>query len=160
LADAAAELDRIASSPDDHLRSWAREQRAVDEAIQRGRGRLKFDVQLFGLAPDRVLLHFVRAEWLVGRRRGFAASLWLRGNERLETLTTNLRPASWLHMSEFHGTLAREHFGLILNTFDRHHDGWGEVLVAHGGYESMTLELLEYSARGLQPTGVEYTFGC
>jgi hypothetical protein len=158
--EAAAALARRGSSPVAYHRSWARQQQAVDEAMQRGRGKLTYDIQSFRLAPDGVLLHFVRAEWAVGQRQGFAASLWLRGEQPIEVIDTNLRPASWLRMSEFEGHVAREHLGLILNVFDRNHDGWGEVLVARGGYESMRLSLLEYSPTGFQATGIEYGYGC
>jgi hypothetical protein len=158
--DAAAELARRASSPVAYHRSWARQQQAVDEAMQRGRGRLTYDIQSFRLAPDGVLLHFVRAEWTVRQRQGFAASLWLRGEHPVEVIDTNLQPASWLRMFEFQGRVAREHLGLVLNVFDRTHDGWGEVLIARGGYESMSLSLLEYSPAGFQPTGIAYDYGC
>jgi hypothetical protein len=158
--DAAAALARMASSPVAYHRSAARQQQAVDEALERGRGKLTYDVQSFRLAPGGVLLHFVRAEWAVGRRQGFAASLWLRGEQAIEVVDTNVRPALWLRMSEFQGTVAREHLGLILNVFDRDRDGWGEVLIAQGGYESMRLSLLEYSPTGFLPTGIEYGYGC
>lgn len=160
LADAAPELARAASSPVAYRRSWARHQQAIDEAMQSGRGELTYDIQSFRLAPDGVLLHFVRAEWTVHRRQGFAASLWLRGEQPLEVIQTNLRAASWLRMFEFQGRVAREHLGLILNIFDRNHDGWGEVLLAQGGYESMGISALEYSPTGFQPTGIKYAYGC
>jgi hypothetical protein len=157
--EAAPAIARMASSSGYH-RSWARQQQAVDDAMQRGRGKLTFDIQSFRLAPDGVLLHFVRAEWTVGQRQGFAASLWLRGVQAVEVVETNLQPASWLRMFEFQGKIAREHLGLVLNVFDRDRDGWGEVLLARGGYESMGLSLLEYSPTGFQPTGTEFSYGC
>jgi hypothetical protein len=150
----------MASSPVAYHRSWARQQQAVDEAMQRGRGRLTYDIQSFRLAPDGVLLHFVRAEWTVRQRQGFAASLWLRGEHPVEVIDTSLQPASWLRMFEFQGRVAREHLGLVLNVFDLNHDGRGEVLIARGGYESMSLSLLEYSPTGFQPTGIAYDYGC
>jgi hypothetical protein len=158
--DAGRELARMASSPVAYHRSWARQQQAVDEAMRRGRGTLTYDIQSFRLAPDGVLLHFVRAEWAVGQRQGFAASLWLRGEHPVQVIDTNLRPASWLRSFEFQGRVAREHLGLVLNVFDRDHDGWGEVLVANGGYESMSLSMLEYSPTGFRPTGIAYSYGC
>ena len=160
LADAAPDLARMASSSVAYHRSWAREQQAIDEAMQSGRGALSYDIQSFRFAPDGVLLHFVRAEWTVRRRQGFAVSLWLRGEQPVEVIQTNLRPASWLRMFEFQGRVDREQEGLILNIFDRDHDGWGEVLLAQGGYESMSISLLEYSPAGLQPTGIQYAYGC
>jgi hypothetical protein len=160
LADTAPSLARMASSPVAYHRSWARQQQAVNEAMQAGRGRMTYDIQSFGLAPDGMPLHFVRAEWAVRRRQGFAASLWLRGEQRVEVIQTNLRPASWLRSFEFQNRVGREHLGLVLNSFDWDHDGWGEVLLAQGGYESMRISLLEYSPTGLQPTGIEYAYGC
>jgi hypothetical protein len=159
-ADAAPDVARMASSPVGYHRTWARQQQAVDEAMRSGHGTLTYDIQSFRFAPDGVLLHFVRAEWTVRGRQGFAASLWLRGEQSVEVIQTNLRPASWLRMFEFGGRVAREHEGLVLNIFDRNHDGWGEVLLAQGGYESMSISLLEYSPTGFQPTGIEYAFGC
>jgi len=159
-ADAAQGLARMASSPVGYHRSWARQLQAVEDAMRGGRGKLTYDIQSFRLAPDGVPIHFVRAEWAVQRRQGFAASLWLRGEELVEVIQTNLRPASWLRMFEFQGKVAREHLGLILNTFDRDHDGWGEVLLAQGGYEGMSISLLEYSPTGFEPTGIEYAYGC
>ena len=157
---AAPNLARAASSSVGYHRSWARQLQAVEDAMQSGRGELTYDVQSFRLAPDGVLLHFVRAEWTVQRRQGFAVSLWLRGGQPLEVIQTNLRPALWLRSFEFQGKVAREHLGLILNIFDRDHDGWGEVLMAGSGYESTSLSLLEYSPSGFQPTGIEYGYGC
>jgi len=159
-ADAEPEIARLVASDVDYHRSWARERRAIDDDMQRGRGALTYDVQSFRLAPDGVPLHFVRAEWKVRGRQGFAASLWLRGDESLELIETNLRPASWLRMFEFQGEVSREHLGLVLNVFDRNQDGWGEVLFAFGGYESLSLSLFEYSATGFHPTGIEFAHGC
>jgi hypothetical protein len=159
-ADAAPGLARMASSPDGSVRARARRQQALEEAMQSGRGALTYDIQSFRFSPDGVPVHFVRAEWTVGRQQGFAASLWLRGEQSVEVIQTNLRPASWLRMFEFGGRIGREHEGLVLNIFDRDHDGWGEVLLAQGGYESMSISLLEYSPTGFQPTGIEYAFGC
>ena len=159
-SEAAPELTRMASSPVAYHRSWARQQQAVEEAMQAGHGKLTYDLQSFRLTPDNVPLHFVRAEWSVGQRQGFAASLWLRGEQAIEIVDTNLQPASWLRMFEFQGKVAHEHLGLVLNVFDSDHDGWGEVLVARGGYESMELSVLEYSPTGFQPTGTQFSYGC
>ena len=156
----AGDVERMAASPVRYQRSWAHERQAVDEAMQRGRGKLRYDIQSFRLAPDGVLRHFVRAEWFVGQRQGFAASLWLRGEQPGEVFDTNLSPASWLRIFEFQGKVEREHLGLVLNVFDRDHDGWGEVLLARGGYESMGLSVLEYSPTGFQPTGIGFGYGC
>ena len=160
IADAAPALARAASSPLASERSWARQQQAVNEAMQAGRGVLTYDIQSFRLAPDGVPLHFVRAEWAVQGRQGFAVSLWLRGEGPIEVIQTDLKPATWLRMGEFQGKVARENLGLVLNIFDRGHNGWGEVLWAQSGYEGTTLSLLEYSPTGFQPTGIKSEYGC
>jgi hypothetical protein len=159
-AEAEPHVSGMASSSVNYHRSWAQRVRAIEDAMQRGDGRLTYDIQSFRLSPDGVRVHFVRAEWMIRGRQGFAASLWLRGEESLEILETNVRPASWLRTFEFQGAVSREHQGLVLNVFDRNHDGWGEVLMAHAGYESLTISLLEYSASGFHPTGIEYAYGC
>ena len=159
-AEAEPDVARMASSSVNYHRSWAQRVRAIDEAMERGDGKLTYDIQSFRLSPDGVPVHFVRAEWMVRGRQGFAASIWLRGEQTLEILSTDLRPASWLRTFEFQGSVAREQIGLVLNVFDQNHDGWGEVLMAQGGYESMTLSLFEYSATGFHPTGIEYSYGC
>ena len=159
-SDAAPELTRMASSPVAYHRSWARQQRAIEEAMQAGQGTLTYDLQSFRLAPDGVPLHFVRAEWRVRQRQGFAASLWLRGEQAIDVVDTNVQPASWLRMFEFQGKVSREHLGFVLNVFDTDHDGWGEVLLARGGYESIEFSVLEYSPTGFQPTGTQLSSGC
>ena len=63
-------------------------------------------------------------------------------------------------MFEFQGSVSREHLGQILNVLHRHGDGWGEVILASGGYESMELSLLTYSPSGFQLAGVGYSYGC
>ena len=128
--------------------------------MERGAGRLHYNVQAFQLAPDQVPVFFVRAEWLVGRRQGFAASLWLRAGQPIEVLETNVRPAAWLRMSLFQGGVGPSHLGLILNVLDRDGDGWGEVLFASEGYEGRSISLLEYSPAGLQRAAIELIGGC
>jgi len=159
-ADAESDIARMAASSVGNQQSWARRVRAIDDSLQRGRARLRYDVQSFHLSPDREPVHFVRAEWMVDGRQGFAASLWLRGEQPLRVIDTSTRAASWLHMPEFEGTIRREQMGLILNVFDRDHDGWGEVLIAQAGYEGGWLSLLKYAEGRLDDTGIGYSFGC
>jgi hypothetical protein len=54
----------------------------------------------------------------------------------------------------------QEQLGLVLNVFDRNHDGWGEVLMEQSGYESTNLTVLDYSSGGFQPAGIELSGGC
>ena len=97
-------------------------------------------------------MYFVRAEWLVEGRQGFAASLWLRTEPRVEIIEANVRPASWLRMFLFRGHVAREQLGLVLNVVDWNRDGWGEVLFLESGYEGFSISLRQYSATGFTPT--------
>jgi len=159
-AEAESDLTRAESSGVDHRQAWARQVRAIDAAMQRGRGRLRYDIQSFHLSPDHDPVHFVRAEWMVDGRQGFAASVWLRGEQRLRLVETSTRPASWLRMPEFEGAIGREQMGMILNVFDRDRNGWGEVLLVQAGYEGEWLSLLEYSENGFHPTGIGYSYGC
>lgn len=141
-------------------RAWARERLQIEDVMARGRGRLHSNVQAFQLSPDRVPVFFVRAEWLVGRRQGFVASLWLRAGQPIEVLETDVRPAAWLRMSLFQGGVRPSHMGLILNVLDRDGDGWGEVLFASEGYESRSISLLEYSPSGFQDAAIHLSGGC
>jgi hypothetical protein len=158
-ADAAAELSKMESSIVAYHRSFARELRRVETAMARNEGKRQYDVQAFRLGPVDTV-YFVRGEWLVQGRQGFAASLWLRTEPRVEIIETNVRPASWLRMFEFQGRITRENLGLVLNVFDRDRDGWGEVLFLETGYESFGISLRRYSAMGFVPTGLAYGGGC
>jgi hypothetical protein len=48
----------------------------------------------------------------------------------------------------------------VLNVLDRDADGWGEIILARGGYESMAIELREYGPPGVLPAAASYAFGC
>jgi hypothetical protein len=159
LTDSASELERMGASPVKEHQAWAREGRRVDQAMKLRQGSLRYDIQSFRLSPDSDRLHFVRAEWLVGDRQGFALSAWLKG-DALDIVSANLAPASWLRMFEFNGHVMREQLGLVLNVFDRNRDGWGEVLMEQSGYESTSLTVLDYSSGGFQPAGIELSGGC
>jgi hypothetical protein len=87
------------------------------------------------------------------------ATLWLRGDS-LEIVDIDTRASSWLRMFEFQGTVHREQLGLVLNVLDRDADGWGEIILARGGYESMAIELREYGPPGVLPAAASYAFGC
>lgn len=141
------------------VRVWARRRLQIEDALEDGEGKLRYDVQPFQLAPDGIPVLFVRAEWLVGRSQGFVASLWLRAGKPMEVLETNVNPAKWARMSLFR-EIAPSHVGLILNVLDRNGDGWGEVLSSWEGYESRTISLREYSPAGFQPATADMSGGC
>ena len=158
-ADAAAELSKMESSTVAYHRSFARELRRVETAMARNEGRRQYDVQAFRLGPVDIV-YFVRAEWLVQGRQGFAASLWLRTEPRVEVVESNVQPAAWLRMFEFQGRTTQENLGLVLNVLDRDRDGLGEILFLETGYESFGISLREYSPTGFVPTGLTYSGGC
>ena len=141
-------------------RSWARERLQIEEALDRGSGRPRYDVQAFQLSPDGVPVLFVRAEWLVGTRQGFVASLWVRAGEPIEVLKTDVRQAAWVRSSLFQGGVGPSHLGMILNVLDRDGDGWGEVLFAWEGYEGRSISLLEDSPAGFQSAAIDLRGGC
>jgi hypothetical protein len=159
-ADAAPFLQRELSGPYRSDRAWARERLQIEDAMERGLYRLQYNVQAFQLAPDRVPVFFVRAEWLVGKRQGFAASLWLRAGAPVDVLDTNVRPAAWMRSSLFSRGVMPTHMGMILNVLDRDGDGWGEVLFSSEGYEARSISLLEYSPEGFHPAAINLSGGC
>jgi hypothetical protein len=105
-------------------------------------------------------VYFVRAEWRVDKRMGFALAAWIRGGQRFTIIETDLEPAAWLRMYEFQGRVRRPHLGLVLNVLDRDRDGWAEVLFSHEGYEGVNIQLREFSPSGFEPTGVSFAQGC
>lgn len=158
--EAADEIDRLAAGEPGHQRNWAIERRELDRDLEAGRARLEYDVQAFDLEHNGPPRYFVRAEWAVDGRPAFAAALWIKGGDALSIVDQDLRTAKWLRMFEFQGRLAPELYGLVLNVFDRDGDGWSEVLMARGGYESNTLELIALTPKGFVPTGISYSYGC
>jgi hypothetical protein len=158
LADSEPGLARNESA-DRRSRSWAAEWRRINAALSAGRAKLSFDTQAFRLDPSGTPMYFVRAQWRVGTRQVFAASLWLRG-DRLESVAVDTWASSALRMWEFQGEISRDQLGIVLNVVDSDRDGWGEVIVGNAGYEGISIEVLEYSPTGFGPTGISYAFGC
>jgi hypothetical protein len=120
---------------------------------------LTYDIQVFVLGPGEAPIYFVRAVWLAGRRQAFVAAVWLR-SETFEIVEANTVASAWLRTFEFQGSIEREQLGLVLNVIDRDHDGWGEIIFAQGGYESLAIELREYTATGFAPAGASFVAGC
>jgi hypothetical protein len=160
-AEAAPMVSRMAASPVAAQRAWALARQEIERALAAGRGRLTYDTQSVRLSPDGAAIYFVRAIWYVGQRKGFAGSFWLRRTAGgLDVIRRDVRPAAWLRMPEFRGEVARPQLGLVLNVVDRDGDGWGEVIVAQAGYESMAIALFELSRDGLEAAAIRYDYGC
>jgi hypothetical protein len=159
-AEAADEIDRLAAGEPGYQRNWAIERREIDRGLEAGKARLEYDVQAFDLERNGPPRYFVRAEWDVNGRPAFGAALWVKGGDALAIVDQDLSTARWLRMFEFQGKMSPELYGLVLNVFDRDGDGWSEVLMARGGYESNTLELIALTPGGFTSTGVSYAYGC
>jgi hypothetical protein len=130
-------------------RAWARERLQIEDAMQQGNGRLTYDVQAFRLGGnDRPVYFFVRAQWHVGNKQGFAATVWARGGGELQILDSDVRAASMMRAPLYRDGVAPSHFGLILNVLDSNRNGWGELLFSQSGYESGSITLLEYTPAG------------
>lgn len=158
--EAASEIDRLVDSDVAYQRRWALERRELDRGLEAGKARLEYDVQAFDLERNGAPRYFVRAEWAVDGRPAFGAALWIKGGEALSIVDQDVRTARWLRMFEFQGKMSPELYGLVLNVFDRDGDGWGEVLMARGGYESNQLELIALTPGGFTSTGISYAYGC
>ena len=159
-AEAAGEIDRLAAGEPGYHRNWALERRELDRALEAGKAQLEYDVQALDLERNGPPRYFVRAEWAVGGRAAFGAALWVKGGDTLSIVDQDLSTARWLRMFEFQGKVSPELYGLVLNVFDRDGDGWSEVLMARGGYESTKLELIALTPGGFISTGISYSYGC
>jgi hypothetical protein len=155
----ADEIARMSSSSVDYHRRWATERRAADEHLARGNVQLSYDVQAFRLGPGTGITYFVRAQWLAGGTPAFAAALWLRGDP-LEIIEADTSAASWLRMFEFQGRVDAIQLGQVLNVIDRNGDGWAEVIMARGGYESLAIAVQAYSSGGFVPEDISFASGC
>jgi hypothetical protein len=156
---AADEITRMSSSSVDDHRRWAIERRAAEEQLANGRGRLSYDLQAFRLGPGTDVTYFVRAQWLTSGKQAFAAALWLRGDP-LEIIEVDTRAAAWLRMFEFQGRVDTVQFGQVLNVIDRNGDGWAEIVMARGGYESLAIVVDAYSNDGFVPENISFASGC
>jgi hypothetical protein len=134
--------------------------RRQDAALSRGETRLAYDIQGVRLTREGPPMFFVRADWFLGDFQAFAAAAWVRFDDSPQIVQADLRPASWLRMAIFQGRVYQLQLGMILNVLDRDGDGFGEILFAQGGYESVGISLIEYAPPGFEPQLVEFSYGC
>ena len=158
-AETAKSIVAMAASDVGYHRAWARDRQNVEAALARGAGVLAYDAQPFRLTPDGVPHVFVRAQWRVGSRPGFAASFWIRWDTGA-IVWKNVNPASWLRMFEFQGEIDTTQLGLVLNVIDRDRNGWAELIFLQAGYESIGVSLYTISSSGFTPAGISYAYGC
>jgi hypothetical protein len=147
-------------------------QRSQLESLLRARAtsmpstaRVDYDVQAFRLTPDGDPRLFVRAEVRAGGRIDSLLGAWvrLRATGDLEIERIDDRAAALPRLREMrHVVVGREYVGRILNVVDTNHDGWGEVFVVRDGYESRTIEVLEYPHSPADPPRVvaSWATGC
>jgi hypothetical protein len=158
--EAAEEIDRMAASTVGYHRRWAEERRRFDAALTSGQARVVDDVQPFYLQPGGPPYYFVRAEWRVGSKPAFGAALWIKGGPSPSVAEANVAVARWLRMFEFQGRTSQLLYGQVLGVFDIDGDGWGEVLMAGGGYESTGLDVRALTPKGFVPMRISYSYGC
>jgi hypothetical protein len=66
-----------------------------------------------------------------------------------------------MRMGEYIGaSLELRDLGTILNVFDRHHDGHGELLIYSPGYEAFDIHLFRYTNAGPVPIEISHGGGC
>jgi hypothetical protein len=133
-----------------------------DERLERGEGKLSYDLQAFRLTPDGQPRYYVRAQWTLDRDIAFLMSAWARPDRDMLLEAVSTRPSRWQRMNEFQSErLGLDDLGVILNVFDYDGDGWGEVLIGQRLYEGFHIHLLEYSeGQGFRRTGIVYRYGC
>ena len=133
----------------------------LDAALSRGDSRLTYDLQAFRLDRSGVPIYFVRAQWRAAGRQAFALAAWIKAGDSLSLITSDARPSGWMRMSEWRGhTMDAQNLGLVLTVLDADHDGWGEVVMAHGGYESVALDSIEFTGNGFNSPGAGFATGC
>jgi hypothetical protein len=160
-AEAVPEYER-AEGVDETSKAWSKQWKQMDEKLGIAEGKLGYDTQAFQLAPDGMPRLFVRARWMIDGKAAFLLSLWLRAGPDPVVEQVDAREAKVMRMREFIDANYWElaNLGTILNVFDRHHDGHGELLIYSPGYEGYDIHLFRYTEAGLVPTNIAHGGGC
>ena len=146
---------------DETWKAWSEHWKQLDGKLAHGQGKLEYDVQAFQLSPDGVPRLFVRARWAIDQKAAFLMSLWLRDDSTLTVEKVDASKAGAMRMGEYIGaTLELRDLGTILNVFDRHRDGYGELLIYNPGYEGFDIHLFRYTSAGPVPTDISHGGGC
>jgi len=129
-----------------------------DRDLEQGLARMTYDVQAFRLSPDEHRQFFVRAAWTAGTQSRHM-SFWLRsdGGEFIVEQTDAWEARQRRLNPKMFGR--RDFLPKILNVVPSP-DGWSYVIVGRTGYESISISALKYGPRGLEHTGIAYTYGC
>jgi len=159
-ADSVPEYER-AENVDETLKAWSERWKTFDDKLARGEGKLDYDMQAFQLTPDGVPRLFVRAEWTIDGKPAFLMSLWLRAKPALAVDHADAGWAGIMRMRELMDSqLDLETLGNVLNVFDLHHDGYGQVLIYSTGYEGYGISLYRFTDAGLTGTKIAHGGGC
>jgi len=159
-AQSAPEYERAISSDSD-WKSWAEKWKDFDERLARGEGKLEYNVQAFQLAPDGVPRLYARAKWMLGRQSAFLMSAWLRAGSPATIESWDAGASGTMRIRESsNADLGIEALGVVLNVFDRVHDGHGELLIYSPGYEGYDLHLFRYEESGPVRRAVSLSGGC
>ncbi|WP_039941261.1 hypothetical protein [Leptospira alexanderi] len=118
-------------------------------------------MQTLRLTPDQRPRLYVRAQWKLKNKVVFLLSAWICPDKNMLVEVIDPSKSSALRISEYqHMSLNFKDLGTILNVFDEDGDGWREVLMYNMGYESESIDLLEYSKQGPKENHYSSGHGC
>jgi hypothetical protein len=129
-----------------------------------GKVKLTYETEALQLSPDGFPLLFVRARWMTDQQLALLMTFWLHLGPTVtsEAVGESGAQDDWMFRKPPFGeeVLSLNQLGHVLNVFDRHGDGYGEVLVFFPGYEGYTIQLFRYTPAGLVATKVSQGDGC
>lgn len=148
--------------------SYADAAKQFAEQAALGKVKLIYETDALQLSPDGFPLLFVRARWMADQQHALLMAFWLRvGPEvKREVVVGYANAVHWLQpWPPSAATLTEEAVSLnqldhVLNVFDRHGDGYGEVLMYQAGYENFAVRLIRYTQTGLVLTKISMGDGC
>ncbi len=140
---------------------WAQHWKQADERLMRGEGRLDLEVRAFQVTPDGAPRLLVRAKSSLDGKAAFLMIAWLSLQPELAVDSIDVGAAGQMRMAEFQGnSLDYPALGTVLNIFDLHNDGRGELLIYSPGYEGYDIHLFRYTANGPVATSISHGGGC
>ncbi len=141
--------------------AWAQHWKQADERLMRGEGKLDFEVQAFQLTPDGAPRLLVRAKSSLGGKAAFLMNAWLSVQPELAVDSADVGASGQMRAAEFQGdSLDYPALGTVLNVFDLHNDGGGELLIYSPGYEGYDIHLFRYTKFGPVATSISHGGGC
>jgi hypothetical protein len=135
-----------------------------EEKVALGRVKLTYETQAVQVSPDGFPLLLVRARWMADPQLALLMTLWLHVGPAVtsEPVDESGNRARWFSdkSSNVAGIATFDQLPYVLNVFDRHGDGYGEVLVFFPGYEGFNIQLFRYTEKGLVATKISIGDGC